>query len=142
MVIRKPAFRSNQHLLAAALDLLGEALLRQGRHAEAEPHLRECLAIRLELNPGRSYVFHVQSLLGWALLGQKQFAEAEPLLAKAYEELNQREALQPSPARARVVHQTVERLVQLYEAWGKPAQAGAWRKKLSNVSTDPARTAP
>jgi hypothetical protein len=35
----------------------------------------------------------------------------------------------PSKDKSRL-HQAVERLVQLYDAWGKPDEAAAWRKKL------------
>ena len=31
----------------------------------------------------------------------------------------------------RRVTESLERLVQLYEAWGKPAQAAEWKKKLA-----------
>ena len=47
---------------------------------EAEPLLRECLAIREKTQPDDWQTFDAQSLLGGALLGQKKYAEAEPLL--------------------------------------------------------------
>ena len=47
---------------------------------EAEPLLRECLAIREKTQPDVWPTFNTQSLLGGALLGQKKYADAEPLL--------------------------------------------------------------
>jgi len=71
-----------------------------------------------------------QSLLGEALVGQGRFAEAEPLLragcgtmAKNPEapDLNKREG--------------VERLVKLYEAWGRPEQAAEFKAALAAETT-------
>ena len=31
----------------------------------------------------------------------------------------------------RRIKESLERLVQLYEAWGKPAQAAEWKEKLA-----------
>jgi serine/threonine protein kinase len=114
---------------AVALIQLGILLLQFGQPAEAEPVLRECLAIREKQMPGDFRTFNARSLLGEALRGQQKYAEAEPLLLQGYEGLKQRE---PGLPRASFVHPTevVEWLVQLYEGWGKPEQAAKWRKKL------------
>src|SRR5262249_48211681 len=67
--------------IANALSLLGRSLLRQRRCAEAEPILRECLAIREKVAPRNWRTFEAKALLGGALLGQKKYADAGPLLA-------------------------------------------------------------
>jgi eukaryotic-like serine/threonine-protein kinase len=69
------------------------------------------------------------SLLGATLLSQGRYAEAEPLVVTGYEGIKAREAKIPAlskPALARAA----ERVVGLYEAWGKPKQAKAWKEKL------------
>ena len=48
--------------------------------SEAEPLLRECLAIRAKAVPDDWRRFDAMSLLGGALLGQGTYAEAEPLV--------------------------------------------------------------
>ena len=67
--------------LAGMLAQIGLSLLQQKKWTEAEPLLRECLAIREKTQPDVWSTFNTQSLLGGALLGQKKYAEAEPLLA-------------------------------------------------------------
>jgi tetratricopeptide (TPR) repeat protein len=116
--------------LAETLSLLGEARLRQEKYAEAELPLHECLAVFERRQAGLSPVFQTQGLLGWALLGQKQFAAAERTLLQSYEGLVRREAVRSNAARTRFLKETVERIVQLYEVWGKSEESTEWRKKL------------
>ncbi len=63
------------------------------------------------------------------LLGQKKYAEAEPLLVQGYEGMKAREAKIPPQSKKRLT-EAAERIVQLYDAWGKPDQAAEWRKRL------------
>jgi hypothetical protein len=107
-------------------------LLKYGQSAEAEPILRECLAIREKKEPEAWTTFHTCSMLGTALLGQQKYAEAEPLLVQGYEGLKQREAKVPKDAKARLP-EALDRLVELYDAWGKPKQAAAWRAKRDEL---------
>jgi tetratricopeptide (TPR) repeat protein len=104
-------------------------LLKQQRSAEAEPLLRECLNFR-EQNEANHYVtFYTKSLLGGSLLGQKRYSEAEPLLLAGYDGMKRREAGIP-PVRMFRMTEAIERLVQLYEAWGQPEKTAVWRAKL------------
>jgi len=103
-----------------SLALLGVALLAQDRPAEAERVLRPCLALRAEKGWLR---YNAMSLLGEALTKQGKYAEAEPLLLEGYEKM------EPPPAVAIRRDEARDRLVALYEAWGKPDQAAAWRAK-------------
>ena len=65
-------------------------------------------------------------------MGQKNYAEAEPLLLQSYQGLQQRQASLPPILNApRRITESLERLVQLYDAWGKPTQAAEWKKKLA-----------
>jgi serine/threonine protein kinase/Flp pilus assembly protein TadD len=112
---------------------LGFILLAVGRFADAEPVLRECLAIREKMMPDDWLRFHAQSLLGGALLGQQNYAEAEPLLLQGYEGMKQREAKIPLASQGSRLAQAAERLAQLYEATGQPDEARVWRAKLPPV---------
>jgi hypothetical protein len=103
--------------------------LQQNKPVEAESLLRECLAIRGKKQPGDWGTSSVKSTLGGALAGQNKYAEAEPLLLQGYEELKDREAKIPAHGKIRLV-QALERLVQLYDAWGKKDKADEWRKKV------------
>ena len=67
--------------------------------------------------------------LGGSLLGQAKYAEAEPLLLAGYEGMRAREAKTPR-VKEDLPGTAGERIVRLYEAWGKPEEAKAWRAKL------------
>ncbi len=105
----------------------------------AEPRLREALAIHERKDPDNWRAFETRSLLGASLLGQKKYAEAEPELLRAHEGLKAREAKIPAPSR-KIVDETVDRIVRLYEAWGKPDRAAEWRDS-SGRSGSPAQRA-
>ena len=115
--------------LAYQLAILGSSLLQAKAFAEAEPLLRECLAIREKTQPEVWSTFNTKSMLGAALLGQKKYAEAEPLLVAGYEGMKQREKTIPPQGRVQLPEALVP-LVQLYEATGKPDAAVKWRKEL------------
>jgi serine/threonine protein kinase/tetratricopeptide (TPR) repeat protein len=114
---------------AGQLAQLGMNLLLQHKHAAAEPVLRKCLALREKGQPGAWTTFNTQSMLGDALLGQEKYAEAEPLLLRGYEGMRQCQDQIPKGGKARLT-EALERLVQLYDAWGKQEKAAEWRKQL------------
>jgi serine/threonine protein kinase/tetratricopeptide (TPR) repeat protein len=118
---------------AQQLGELGSNLLSQKKYTDAEPVLRACLSIRRDKQPGALETFTTESLLGAALLGQQKYADAEPMLLQGYEGLNQ-SGKDPghghagSSARERLT-KALERLVQLYDAWGMKDKADEWRRK-------------
>jgi hypothetical protein len=114
---------------AAALAVRGSMLLSQNNPAEAELKLRESLTIRQKLQPDDWTTFDTMSILGEALSDQKKFADAEPLLLSGYEGMKQRENAISSQDKPRLT-KALERLVKLYEAWGKEDKAVRWRKEL------------
>jgi eukaryotic-like serine/threonine-protein kinase len=107
-------------------------LVEQGKYAEAEPLLRQCLAIQVRKEPGRWRTFQQCGKLGEVLLAQRKYAEAEPLLVQCYEGMKQRqtevwaETLSENTG-IRFQRLTLEYLIRLYAAWGKPEQAARWR---------------
>jgi tetratricopeptide (TPR) repeat protein len=111
---------------------LGWALTGSGQAKEAEPLLRDCLEIRRRILPaGHWQTASSESLLGACLTALGRYTEAEPLLLHAQADLQAVRDLPPARLR-----QARRRIVQLYEAWGKPKQAAAWRAKVS--VTEPA----
>jgi tetratricopeptide (TPR) repeat protein len=125
---RKTAPKGSQQL-AGALAQSALDLLQVKAYADAEPLLRECLAIREKTQPDLWNTSNTKSMLGGALLGQKRYAEAEPLLVAGYEGMMRREAMIPPQARISLT-EALERLVQLYEATNKPDEAARWRQEL------------
>jgi hypothetical protein len=128
-------FGADDPRTAGMLAARGMSLVRQGRWTEAEPILRECLAIREKVQPDEWTTFNTRSLLGGSLLGQKRYAEAEPLIVAGYEGMRAREARIPPPGRPRLTDAS-ERVVKLYEAWGKPDKAAEWRTKLAKPTDE------
>jgi len=119
----------------ALTDMLAQLtmiLLEEKRFTQAEPLARECLEIRERTVPDDWRTFNSRSLLGGALLGQKKYADAEPLLVSGYEGMKQREDKIPASGKSRL-KETLQRLVQLYAATGRPEQAAEWKKKLAQL---------
>jgi serine/threonine protein kinase/tetratricopeptide (TPR) repeat protein len=96
---------------------------------QAEPLLRQTVAILSKKDPDNWQSFDVQSMLGASLLGQKKYAEAEPFLLAGYDGMKARQAKIPGPSQKRLAAAGA-RIVALYGAWGKPDKALEWRKKL------------
>jgi hypothetical protein len=118
--------------------MLAANLLDRQQFAQAEPVLREGLAIRQARLPDDWVTYHARTTLGASLLGQKKYAEAEPLLREGYEGMKQRRAKMPAAAKhipARVAGQ----LVQVYEALGRADKASAWSKEVGQESPRPDR---
>jgi Na+-transporting methylmalonyl-CoA/oxaloacetate decarboxylase gamma subunit len=118
---------------ASALAARGSMLLLEKKPAEAELRLRECLTIRRKIQPGDWTTFDTESILGEALLVQKRFADAEPLLLSGYDGLRRRADAIPPGDQPRLT-QAIERLVRLYEAWGKPDKATRRRDELRDAA--------
>jgi tetratricopeptide (TPR) repeat protein len=103
--------------------LRGVSTLReaQGRWPEAVTLTRRSLALALETNgPDHADTAASYHRLGRLLRDEKQYAEAEPHLLRA-------SAIREKVlgADARPTHESIEALIRLYEAWGKPDAAKA-----------------
>jgi tetratricopeptide (TPR) repeat protein len=100
---------------------LSEVWLRQRKYAEAEPLLREALSNYEKLSDSwQRYL--AQSELGGSLAGQRKYLEAEPLLLSGYQGMIHREGAIPKDERSEV-DQAGDRIVVLYQDWGRPEQA-------------------
>jgi serine/threonine protein kinase/lipopolysaccharide biosynthesis regulator YciM len=117
------------------LEYLGRSLLRQKKYVEAEPVLRQCLQVYERKLPDDFMAFDVKSMLGASLLGQQKHAEAEPPLVQGYDGMKQRETKMPSLWAKGRLAEAVERLVQLYDAWGKKDEAQKWRATAEALKT-------
>jgi tetratricopeptide (TPR) repeat protein len=100
---------------AAVYGALGRVFNKTGRSREAEPLLREALAIR-KTSPRRNDVGLALGFLGECLVVQKRYAEAEPYLVESYQTLKSVQV-----PRSPILKEAGERLVSLYAAWGKPS---------------------
>ena len=126
--------------LAGQLAMFGRSLLEAKAFTEAEPLLRECLAIREKTAPDAWTTFNTQSMLGGALLGQKKYADAEPLLLKGYEGMKQREKAIPKEGAIRIP-EALDRLIELYTATNKPDEVTKWGEERAKYPA-PAEESP
>ncbi len=126
--------------LAGQLAAMSMTLLTLKAWDEAEPLIREALAIREAKEPHDWRTFNTKSLLGGVRLGQNKLAEAEPLLLDGYKGMKDREATIPPQGMVRIP-ETLERLVKLYEAKGNEPEAAAWRGKLEAAKAEQAKAA-
>ena len=133
---RRKLSPSDSLALAGDLTWLGLNLFNQRKWVEAEPVLRESLKIRETKQPDDWMTFNTRSLLGGTLLGQRKYAEAEPLVAGGYEGIKTREARIPASSEGHLSG-AADRVVKLYEAWGKPEKVAEWRKRLGLVPQVP-----
>jgi tetratricopeptide (TPR) repeat protein len=110
---------------ANALVNLASVLVAAGKSDRAEPVAREALRVMGATTSGPADAWReawAGFMLGTALSGQGKFEEAEPLLLDGYARMS---AIPTQPMRRRV--EMHEKLVRLYERWGKPQEAQKWR---------------
>jgi tetratricopeptide (TPR) repeat protein len=122
-IIEKDAGRDGPFMPARLIPIL-LVLIEQGRFAVAEPLARRCLEIctRFECHE-RWEKGDAQCILGAVLAGLGRFKEAESLLLEGYRDLSRKPHAFEEAARA------LEWIVELYEKWGKPDEAAAWRAR-------------
>jgi tetratricopeptide (TPR) repeat protein/tRNA A-37 threonylcarbamoyl transferase component Bud32 len=135
---RRKAEKPDSPHVAGDLAQLGRDLLMQSQWAESESLLRECVQICERSLAEDRKRYDALSLLGWSLTGQGRYAEAESLVVSGYEGMKERESRVAMPNRSRLREAAV-RVIRLYEAWGKPEQAAAWKVKLglADLPADP-----
>jgi tetratricopeptide (TPR) repeat protein len=102
---------------------LARVHLNGGQPQRAESLIRPVLEARRRTLPeGDSRIARAESLLGGALTALGRHAEAEPLLLHAYDVLKRTPGLEGRDAQT-----TATRLVALYDAWGQPEKAVAFK---------------
>jgi non-specific serine/threonine protein kinase/serine/threonine-protein kinase len=112
---------------------LGKIRLEQQKYPEAESLLRGALRIHEKIRSDSWQRFDCQSLLGGSLAAQKQYLEAEPLLVNGYDGLSQKRATIATEGQT-ALREAGERILKLYQDWGKPDKAAEWKKKLPQLS--------
>ena len=125
---RRRAARGPEHpQTLLSINALARAYLVD-RPALAEPLVREALAFYEKKLPDDWRRFETEYLLGASLLGQKKYADAEPWLLRGHDGLKARAAKISAPSR-KVLAEARDRIIQLYEAWGKKGKAAEWRDR-------------
>src|SRR6266446_560964 len=125
--IYRDSFGPHYDNYPTALIINGLILAKTGQPKEGEKILREAVKIRTDLLPkGHYWVALANSALGEYLTTQRRYTEAEPLLLESYEALKTSQGV--TNPRTQLA---LQRLITLYENWGKLDTASAYREKLS-----------
>ena len=112
--------------VAVTLINLASVLRRQENFGEAESHFRKALEIQREIFAEDHWrLAHTKSLLGGCLSEQGKYQESERLLVKSYEII--RKQFGDDHRRTR---EALARIINLYDAWGKPDKAAKYRGLL------------
>ena len=90
----------------------------------ARRDFRQALHLKPE-SPNIPLRYDTESLLGAALAGQKKFEEAEEYLKEGY--LGLKRIGNKSSSKG-LMPAALDRLIDFYDAWGKPEEADKWRK--------------
>jgi serine/threonine protein kinase len=114
-----------------AMSSLATTLCRQQKFSEAESLFRECLAMREKNCPNAWYTHYTRLRLGATLMGKRQYDEAEPLIISGYEGMREREA--GIRERTKVLTESIQDLIQLFEATARSENAAEWKTKLATV---------
>jgi hypothetical protein len=115
--------------LAGDLASLAHHMIGRSRLSEGEPLAREALSIRRHVTPDGWERCEAMSQLGAALLGQERNREAEALVVGGYQGMKARELQIYAPDRFRLLD-AAQKVVRLYESWGRRDLALAWKAML------------
>jgi hypothetical protein len=115
-----------------------DRLRERGDPAAAAAAYREALSLVQESGPGsEGRLAQLESDLGGCLTALGKLDEAEPLLTRSHRDL---ELLEGKMGEGLVTtQQTLNRLVDLYTAWGKPEEAARYREMLPAISVSEVR---
>ncbi|MCP3961225.1 MAG: tetratricopeptide repeat protein [bacterium] len=109
--------------VATSLNDLARLLVARGRAAEAEPIIGEALEIyRQTLPPDHWRARNAESVLGSVFAALGRYDEAEPPLVASYPVVRD-----STGERSPYTRDALERLVVLYDAWGKSEKAAEYR---------------
>jgi eukaryotic-like serine/threonine-protein kinase len=143
--IVRPALGSEHQLVAIISINRGAVYLAQNQPREAESLLRPALQLRSRapgVVPNRRRAFvdddwsigATRSLLGASLAGLQRFDEAESMLLAARRDLEEAPGTRPEQ-----IAITVDRIRNLYIAWGKSDRVAAYRNPPAAPARSPAR---
>ncbi|MEM7350169.1 MAG: tetratricopeptide repeat protein [Acidobacteriota bacterium] len=125
LAIRRKALGNGHLRVASTLKALATVRANRGAFAEAEQLVRESLSIyRQNLTAKDWRIASTESVLAASLTGRGRYESAESLLLASYPIVS--ESRGPESLHARDI---LERLVNLYEAWGRAEMAAEYRRK-------------
>lgn len=127
LALRGKTLPNSHPAVAAALMTEGRCLDQMGDTAEARRALEESIALRQQtLAPNNWLIASSQSVLGEHFVHVHDFAKGERLLIHADSVMTAEFGVSNLRTQA-----NLQRLVELYDAWGQPSKAAYYRAKLT-----------
>jgi tetratricopeptide (TPR) repeat protein len=135
IAIDKTALDVQQESIPAAIANLGWTQFHQRKFSEAKTTLREALRGYKNIKSETWERYNTESMLGAVLVATGEYDEAAKHLMNSYDKL-----LEPPPARRPAAGFTAEsepgeRIVSLYQCWGKPGKVAEWRNRIIQSKT-------
>jgi serine/threonine-protein kinase len=128
LAIRRRKLGDDHQEVGTSLHNLGGLLYLKGEYAESEKLERQAIGVyQKSLKPDHWMIHRSRRGIGECLIKLKRYGEAEEELLTAFAGL--KTALGDRHAQTR---KTASRLIELYEAWGKPDRAETYRAMLQN----------
>ena len=120
-------FLGNEHpSVAKCLSYLGDLLKDKGDFEAAEPLYREAINIYQKVLPKEHWISdYVRSKLGSCFTSLLRYQEAESLLLESYPLLKEKRE-----ADDKYTIKTLNFIIELYEAWGKPEKFAEYKALL------------
>ena len=114
-------------LIAAAMNVLGRSLDMLDSLDAGERWLRESLAVRKKnYPPGHFLIASSEGVLGAHLALRGQYPRAEAILLDS-----ERKLVAARGDGAPIVKDARDRLVAMYERWGKPDSVKVWKERIA-----------
>jgi len=123
---------SDSHIRGQALSVSGRCLYLTNRVAEAEPIVREALAILLARQPDDNQTHATRILFGQILLAQGRIADAELELNAGYQELK-KQGHKLFFATRRRLPEALDGLAKCAESMNRPVDAERWRAERERL---------
>lgn len=114
--------------IAQTLEQLGHAYYQQGRFEDARSAWQECLELRTNIPAENWLTYRASNHLGSALVRLGKFDAAEVLLLESYSKLSELSGEIPLNSGDGCLETARARLSDLYDTWGKPERAAAFRQ--------------
>jgi tetratricopeptide (TPR) repeat protein len=109
--------------VASKTNSLASVLVRKGDYKSAEELFHKAIAIQRKTFAEKSWeIATTKLLLGACLKEEKRYGEAESLMLEAFPIIEKSFGIGHPRAQA-----AVKRLIELYEAWGKPDRVAAYK---------------
>jgi serine/threonine protein kinase/tetratricopeptide (TPR) repeat protein len=126
LTMRKKLLDAHHPSIARSLILMGVIQTAMGNAKDAEPMIREGIEVlKSKFHKNHWEIAYAESSLGYCLTALRKFEEAEPLLVENYKIIKSNRG-----EKHKLTLEVIERIVKLYQSWGKPDKAKEYEAKL------------